>query len=366
MSGSGKVRTRLDEGNLGALARGCAVLGAGGGGNPRIGLLIALQAVEESGPVSLVDLDDLPGDGLVLPCGGIGAPTVSLEKIQNGSECERLREGMEALWGRPVAALMCGEIGGSNGVMPVAWAARMGLPLADADGMGRAFPEIPQVTMEIAGIPACPSVMTDERGNVIVFHAVSGRWLERLERAAAVAFGGRGYSAEYALTVEQARSATIRGSVSFALRIGEAVLEGGGDPVAALVDELGAFRLVAGKIVDVERRTTEGFVRGSATIGGLGTDAGRAVRIEIQNENLVALEDGRVLASVPDLISVLDSQTADAITTERLRYGQRVTVIAFACHPLWRSEAGLDLAGPAAFGYGFDYVPVEELHVRAA
>lgn len=366
MSGSGKTQTLLDERDLAALARGCAVLGAGGGGNPKIGLLIALQAVGEFGPVPLVDLDDLPGNALVLPCGGIGAPTVSLEKIQNGSECERLREGMEALWGQPVAALMCGEIGGSNGVMPVAWAARLGLPLVDADGMGRAFPEIPQVTMELAGIPASPSVMTDERGNVIVFHAVSGRWLERLERSAAVAFGGRGYSAEYALTVEQARSATIRGSVSFALRIGEAIGGAGNDPVGALVDELGAFRLVAGKVVDVERRTTEGFVRGSAAVEGLGPDVGRVIRIEIQNENLVALEEERVLASVPDLISVLDSQTADAITTERLRYGQRVEVIAFPCHPLWRSEAGLELAGPAAFGYGFDYVPVEELHVRAA
>ncbi len=118
----------LDEGNLGALARGCPVLGAGGGGDPRIGLLIARQAVGEFGPVPLVDLDNLPGDALVLPCGGIGAPTVSLEKIQNGSKCERLREAMEAEWGQPVAALMCGEIGGSNGVMPVAWSARLGLP----------------------------------------------------------------------------------------------------------------------------------------------------------------------------------------------------------------------------------------------
>ncbi len=220
--------------------------------------------------------------------------------------------------------------------------------------------------MELAGIPASPSVMTDERGNLIVFHTVSGRWLERLERTTAVAFGGRGYSAEYALTVEQARSATIRGSVSFALRIGEAVLGAGDDPVEELVHELGAFRLVAGKVVDVERRTTEGFVRGSASVEGLGPDAGREVRIEIQNENLVALEGSRVLASVPDLISVLDSQTADAITTERLRYGQRATVIAFSCHPLWRSEAGLELAGPAAFGFDFDYVPVEELHAKAA
>ena len=96
-------------------------------------------------------------------------------------------------------------------------------------------------------------------------------------------------------------------------------------------------------------------------IEGLGEDAGRLIRLELQNENLVALEGGRVLASVPDLITVLDSETAEAILTETIRYGQRVTLIAFACDPVWRTERGLDVAGPRAFGYDFDYRPVEEL-----
>ena len=129
----------------------------------------------------------------------------------------------------------------------------------------------------------------------------------------------------------------------------------------ALIAELGAFRLIGGKILDVERRTTSGFARGSVVIEGLGADAGRLIRLELQNENLVALERGQVLASVPDLITVLDSETADAIVTERIAYGQRVTVIAFGCDPVWRTEKGIAVAGPRAFGYEFDYVPVEEL-----
>jgi DUF917 family protein len=96
-------------------------------------------------------------------------------------------------------------------------------------------------------------------------------------------------------------------------------------------------------------------------VEGLGEDAGRLVRLELQNENLVALERGRVLASVPDLITMLDTETADAIPTERVKYGQRVTVIAFGCDPVWRTERGIALAGPRAFGYDFDYLPVEEL-----
>jgi DUF917 family protein len=351
----------LDPAALRAMAAGCAILGAGGGGDLHTGLLQALQATEECGPVQLIDLDELPDDALIMPCGGIGAPTVSIEKFENGSEGRWLRDRLEEITGRTVAALMSVEIGGSNGLQPVSWAARIGLPVVDADGMGRAFPEVPQVSMHIAGISASPCVMTDERGNTIVFSTISAAWMERLARAAAVELGGTASSAEYVMTAAQAREATVRGSVSLAMRIGQAVADADGDPVAAVIEATGAFRLVTGKIADVERRTTRGFVRGSITVEGLGGDAGRLIRLELQNENLVALEQGRVAASVPDLITVLDTETADAIGTERVSYGQRVTVIAFGCHPIWRTERGLAVAGPAAFGYDFDYVPVEEL-----
>ena len=355
------MKRLLDPDSLHALARGCAVLGAGGGGDTYLTLLQALQATEDYGPVPLLDLDELPGDALILQCGGIGAPTVSIEKFENGDEGERLREHLQYLTGRRVAALMAGEIGGGNGVLPVTWAARMRLPLVDADGMGRAFPEVPQVTMQLAGISPSPAVMTDERGNLVVFRAISGHWMERLERAAAVEFGGAASSTEFSLTAAQAREATVRNSVSLALRIGEAVQCAAGSPVAALITEIGAFRLVGGKVSDVERRTASGFVRGSVVVEGLAEDAGRLIRLELQNENLVALERGKVLASVPDLITVLDSETSDANATERLRYRQRVTVIAFGCDPVWRTERGIAVTGPRAFGYDFDYQPVEEL-----
>jgi uncharacterized protein len=352
---------RLDPDALRALARGCAILGAGGGGDTYYTLLQALQASEDFGPAALVDLDELPDDALIMPCGGIGSTLVSLEKFENGDEGERLREYLEYLSGQRVAALMASEIGGGNGILPIAWAARMGLPVVDADGMGRAFPEVPQVTMQLAGISPSPAIVTDERGNLVVFRTISGPWMERLERAATDEFGGNASSTEFSLTVAQARGGTVRNSVSKAIRIGKSLADAIGDPVAALIAELNAFQLVSGKISDVERHTLRGFTRGTVVVEGLDNDAGRLVRLELQNENLVALERGRPLASVPDLITVLDSETADAIATETIRYGQRVTVIAFACDPTWRTESGLALTGPRAFGYDLDYQPVEVL-----
>ena len=355
-----RMQARITLEDVAALARGCAVLGTGGGGDVRPGAIAARRAIREHGEVPLVTLDELPGDALVLPLSGIGAPTDSNEMVHGTDEPVRIAEEIERIFGRPPAAVMSSEIGGGNGVAPVAWAARLGLPLLDADAMGRAFPEVQMVSMYVAGIPANLVVMSDVVGNVVTIRPVDGLWSEQIARAVCVAAGSSALMADYVLTARECAGAVIEGTVSRAIAVGRAT-EGAADPLAALTAELGAVRLIAGKLADLERRTTGGFVRGTATIEGTGDDRGRTLTLEIQNENLVAVEDGQVRAMVPDLITVIDSQTATAIQTEGLRYGQRVTVLAWPCDPLWRTPKGLETAGPRAFGYDLDYQPVEKI-----
>jgi DUF917 family protein len=331
-----------------------------------MGLLAALRAADLYGPTTLVDLDDLPDDELVLPMGMVGAPTVAVEKISNGGEARWIVERVEEVTGRRVAALMSAEIGGANGLFPMEFAGALGLPIVDADGMGRAFPEQSQTSMEIAGISPSPCVMTDERANVLIVYPADGKWLERLCRATAIAFGGRAISSEYLMSVAEARTAAVRGTVSLAIRIGRALDNAEGDPIDALLQVVNGYRLIEGKIADVDRRVTGGFTRGTATIEGLRGDSGRQLRLELQNENLVALEGDRILATVPDIITVVDTQTGDVVSTELLRYGQRVTAVAFPCDPIWRSEGGLRLTSPRAFGYDFEFRPVEEIHDNRA
>lgn len=342
------------------LARGCAVLGGGGGGDPLLGEVLARQALSDHGPVLVVDLDDLPADGLVMPCGLIGAPTVVLEKLHSGDEGARLAREVETLCGRPVAAILPFEIGGANGLIPLAWAARLGLPFVDADGMGRAFPLMTQMTMNLAGVSADPCVVSDERSNTLVIKADLVGWVERLVRSAADAFGGAGVAALYLMSVEQARSATVRRSVSRALRLGRMIAQDRA-PLQAVMAELGAIELCRGKVVDVDRSTTDGFVRGSAVVQRVAGHGG-LLRLEIQNEYLVAIEDGEIRASVPDVITVLDTNDLGVVTTERLRYGQHVTVIAFPCDAVWRTPLGLEIAGPRAFGYDFGHVGLGGSH----
>lgn len=350
----------ISEADVADLAFGCALLGTGGGGSVGGSSLQLAQALREHGPVPVVPLEDLPEDGLIMPLSGVGAPTVGYEMLSNGGEGALIRAAIEKEYGTEVVAVMASEIGGGNGVEGVMWAARLGLPVVDADGMGRAFPEVQMGSFHVAGLDVRPIVMCDIQGNTAVFHPVDSSWSEPMARAFAVASGGTALMADYSMTAGEMRGNVVNRSVSLATVTGRAARLSA-DPVAAIRDAFDASDLIAGKVTELERRTGGGFVRGSLVIEGLGDDRGRSVRIDIQNENLIATEGDRVLASVPDLITLVDSQTGTAVATEELAHGMRVSALGWAADPLWRTERGLLTVGPRAFGYDLDYTPIEEL-----
>jgi hypothetical protein len=115
-----------------------------------------------------------------------------------------------------------------------------------------------------------------------------------------------------------------------------------------------------GKILDLERETKGGFSIGRVLIEGFRGEGN--MELEFQNENLIARRDGKLCASVPDIITVMDSETADSITTERLKFGQRVKVIGASAPAVLRDGASLPVVGPAAFGLRDGYRPIEELN----
>ena len=143
------------------IALGASLLGAGGGGDPYIGKLVAMGAVKERGPVTLLDPEEIPDDALVVPIAMMGAPTILGEKGVGGKEYEVLYNMISQYYGKKIFAFMPIEAGGVNSMLPIAAAARLGLPMVDADGMGRAFPELQMVTFTMAGISATPMALVD-------------------------------------------------------------------------------------------------------------------------------------------------------------------------------------------------------------
>jgi DUF917 family protein len=352
------------EEQLEDLAVGAAILGTGGGGNPYVGKLLAREAIREHGPITVVDVDEVPDDALVVPSAIMGAPTVLVEKTPAGDEAIRAFGALQEHLGRPITHTMSIEAGGLNSTTPFSVAAPLGIPVIDADGMGRAFPEVQMVTASVYGIPATPMALADEKGNqVILADTVDNRWTERFARSITVDMGSTAMVAQYPLSGAQVKEAVIAGTLGLAEELGRVVREARARherPVDAVAERLRGRRLFEGKITDVERRTEAGFARGQARLEGVGGDTGATLTLEFQNEHLVARRDGRVLASVPDLIMTLDAETGEPTTTEELRYGFRLAVVGAPCDFRWRSERGLALVGPRYFGYDFEYVPIEE------
>lgn len=68
------------------------------------------------------------------------------------------------------------------------------------------------------------------------------------------------------------------------------------------------------------RRTTGGFARGALSMEGSGAWAGRTLRIEFQNENLLAYEGPgeRLLATVPDLICCVEAESEQQLSDSRV------------------------------------------------
>lgn len=333
------------------LARGAAVLGTGGGGDPHVGALLAEQALARHGHVDVVPLAELPDDALVVMVAMMGAPTVMVEKLPSLDEIRAaVRAVGSALPDQAITHLVCAEIGGVNSTLPVAAAAALGLPLVDADAMGRAFPELQMVLPTLTGVAASPLSFADEKGNVGVLRTVDNSWAERIARVACVEMGCSVMIALFPQTGTQARTSMVAGSVSRAVEVGRAIAaarDAHQDPVAHVVEVLGGRELHAGKVVDVQRATTSGFARGRARVDGPAS----ALELSFQNEHLVARCGDAVLATTPDLIMVLEHDSGEPITTEGLRYGQRVRVIAAPSDPRWHSAEALQMVGPAYFGY---------------
>lgn len=353
------------------LARGAAILGTGGGGDPYLGALMLRQAILDHGPIKLIEVEELADDAFVTPFAMMGAPTVIVEKIPNGAEMVEAMRALERYRGQPVKAILCAEIGGINALLPLVLAARSGLPAVDGDGMGRAFPQLQMTTYNIMGVAAGPMIMADEYCNSVVIDSDRAIEVERLGRSMVVAMGGSTNICLYPMHGRDAKRSLVRGTVSLALELGRTVREarsGGGDPFSALMKFLRGTQyyqhcriLFEGKTTDLLRETRLGWAFGRLQVDGTGPCAGRKVEIQFQNEHLVVYEGEKVLTIVPDLIAVLDGATAEPITTEGLKYGQRVSVLGISAAPIMRTPEALAVFGPQAFGLKDPFTPIEKI-----
>lgn len=378
-NGSGQLRklnpgsAALDAEALEDALVGSSYLGTGGGGSlSEARELIAkdLAAGLAFTMLSVADLAD--SDRVACPYGLASLAPANPEMQQRldaiGATAEPVQLAFEALErhiGQKFAAVILGEIGPLSLAEGLSIAARLGVPALDADTVGRAVPEINQHSVKVAGIPLTPIGAATPFGDEMVVEKLGDPTrAEDILRSIAVVSDVCGV-ADSPITGAQAKSegALVTGSLSLARSIGAAVRtakSAGKDPIDAARAAGDGYLLFTGQIADFDWRDEDGFLVGNLKIEGTGEFAGQSFETDYKNEHLMARRNGMVVATCPDLISVIDLASHDGINNPDFTRGQAVAVLAFRCDPLWRSEAGLKVFSPRYFGYDVDYVPVED------
>ena len=337
------------------------MLGTGGGGSPYLTLLNMRALYKEGRRVQLMPASDLDDDDWVGVVASMGAPLVGQERLTDSHTITRAARLMEKHSGRKFDAVMSVEIGGGNGVRPLMVAAHLGVPVVDSDTMGRAYPEAQMSSVAVGELKPYPldggrraRCRIDRRESAELEMGREGRAqdLRRVRRDGVdlqAAHRRRSEEVGHPRHHEQGdrdRARRARGPA-------HACRSGRGDPRRRVRQAL--YR---GKVVDVERRVTEGYLRGLARFDGMDDYRGSRLALDFQNEWIVARLDGQPIATSPDLICVLDTESGEAVGSETIRYGQRITVIALPSPPVFLTPKGLQHVGPRAFGYDLEFKSV--------
>ena len=388
----------LNEWDVECLAIGAGILGSGGGGSTYLGRLKLKQCLKNGKYPKIIHPNQLAENCSVFSVAYIGAPGIAAERI---TDIDCLKGAMQVskmmslngfhgnmtvddvLHQAKVANITCDtyqetvvtslsikdksntldlessyvmpfEIGGSNALEPLIVAAELGIPVIDCDGAGRAFPELQQFCQFIYDVPPCPAVITDIHGNsTCCITCSSPADLEIVLRTECVKMGCMAGFCPKPLTKSEVLSTTCLFTLSHAWYIGNAVMIARRNctcPTSAIIATAKGKIICQGRISDVKREVIGGFTRGSISVEGQALHAGNDVVIEFQNEFIIARSSSEnVLATVPDLITVVDTDTGEPIATSDVKFGLNISVLVLPAMPMLTTPRALEFCGPKGF-----------------
>ena len=342
--------------DLGALVVGVTLLGSGGGGDSRAFGRI-LQRRLGSGDLELLDASDAVG--YLSPVGVVGATSVLTEKLPSGAEFSAAVQAVSRWTGHAVDGLMSLEAGGLNGLSALVAAVDLGLPFVDADLMGRALPRLDQFSWAVAGCSLTPCALSEPGGQVVVVDNIDPAGLERAVRSFVVHTGGWAVLALAPTPAPAATSNAVNGSLARALALGRAhaSLSVTASP-ADVAEALDGRLLGCGRVEEVARYgVQQAFGRGNLCV--VDAESRAVIRIETENEYLMAMVDGEPVVSTPDLVCVLDRRTLQPIAVDTIRTGDEVLVLALPGPEWWRHDERLGHVGPRVFGLTCDPLLLE-------
>ncbi|MDR5701130.1 DUF917 domain-containing protein [Agromyces aerolatus] len=315
---------------------------------------LALELLGRSGRAALLcSVDELDPEARTASLGFVNKGLLPTEMIPVGDEFPLALSLLEDRLGESVQGIFPLAAASVNAMVPVYVAMQIGLPVIDADPMGRVFPLVSQTTLALAGLSAGPVGLTGPTGETAIVGVSVPDRAERLIRALAAEFGGWAATASYPVSADDLARHGVQGSMSRLIEIGEILHSS--KPTQAKYAELsrllGIRKVIRARVADIEglsRPTFSGLPDRPFSVTLVDEAQGRIVRLEIQNEILMMLVDGSVQAIVPDIITMVRPEGAGVASLEDLWIGNKLDLISFPAAPQWYSPAGRAMVEPMA------------------
>ena len=335
---------------LESLCIGSEITGSGGGGSTYPVKMVLKYYIKKGKYPKVMNLKDVPDSSLILAVAYVGSPLIMDERLPQGNNLLSSIKTLENSIGQKTSAIIPLEAGGVNSLIPLIAGINLGIPVINADGMGRALPEISMTTFSFNGVSVAPLTVSDDYGNVVIAEELNENLSDELARGIGLIFGGGAWLTAYPMTGEEVKKFAIEGTLSRNIGIGNifSLPVTAEDKIKKLKARFKAKLIGEGYVKEIFRYREGKFAKGDLFIE---FEDGRFIKISFQNEYLIIRENEKVIASVPEIISLLDTHTLQPIDTENVSTEDEITVITIPPPSELMTVKALRKIGPQAFEY---------------
>jgi DUF917 family protein len=365
------MATSIGEQDLRDIITGAAFMGAGGGGSPKDGLKLLDELISlQKSAVILIDPQEMADSEWAVMVAEIGAPKVfaAVKSFPETVTAFNVMRDLAAQSSRSIDYLMAGELGGFNTMVSLYVAALRDIPFVDADGNGRAVPQMGADLYAAAGVAHSPIVMASSSGDSVIINLEDPHdhlAAESIARHVCMAYGQKAAFCTFVVNRETIADRLAPGTMTRCLKIGEAFRRANSldDLARDLEMQVDARLLFEGSISHLELKSEGGFDHGITRISGSGSFDGDTASLSFKNENMLMRDDtGAVIATVPDVITLVEAEDLRPLTNADTEAGQKVAVFGVTAVRNWfRNPKGVANWKPilAKLGYDGPYVPVK-------
>lgn len=346
---------------------GCTVLGTGGGGELSEGIVYIDYALAQGKTFKLIDIDEAPQDAYVCTPYLLGA------LVDDGAANSELKgehkwpiftsfERLKQYTGKDFYGTICCELGGANSGISFMLSAMANGYIIDADPTGRAVPEITHSTYYLNNLPAAPAIASNAKGEVYICENIKDDLRSETVMRNLCTISDNTLSViDHAMPINEIKHSVIKGTISKSLAIGRYLRENatkGKTALTGLAEQQNGRIIFTGLVKQSHFYDQDGFTLGTILLAGNGDYAGHNFEIKVKNENMSALLDDSLYATIPDLICCFHAETLHPVTNPNVKPTMPIVVMLLPAPEAFLTEQGLKIFGPKYAGFDTEFFSV--------